>query len=52
MICPRCKSENEMPFSIFSHSFICQQPDCGLEIEMDCLDLEVLLLPEDELAVA
>jgi len=41
-----------MVFSVFSHSFICQEADCGLEVEMDCLDLEVLFQPEVELAVA
>lgn len=52
MICPRCKKDYEMEFSVFSHSFICQEPECGLEVEMDCLDVEVLMMAEDELAVA
>jgi hypothetical protein len=52
MICPRCQNDNEMAFSVFSHSFICQEPECGLEVEMDSLDLEVLMMAEDELAVA
>ena len=52
MTCPRCKNDVEMVFSVFSHSFSCQEADCGLEVEMDCLDLEVLFQSEVELAVA
>ena len=52
MTCPRCKSENEMLFSVLSHGFICQEADCGLELEMDRQDLAVLLEPEEELVFA
>ena len=52
MICPSCRSENEMLFSVLSQSFICDEIDCGLELEMEAQDAEVLLLPEEELILA
>jgi hypothetical protein len=52
MICPACKSENEMPFSALSQSFICQEPECGFEVQMERQDVETLLNPELERTVA
>ena len=52
MTCPACKSENEMAFSPLSHGFVCQEPVCGLELELDMHDAEVLLHPEEELTFA
>jgi len=48
MICPACRSKNEMLFSALSHGFVCQEADCGLEIEMEMQDAEVLLRQEEE----
>ena len=54
MTCPNCHSENEMVFSVLSHGFICQEADCGRELEMEREDLAVLfeLQPEAELVLA
>jgi hypothetical protein len=52
MTCPSCRSENEMVFSALSQGFICQEADCGLEIELELHDVEVLLHPEEELVFA
>ena len=52
MKCPICRSENEMLFSVLSHSFICQESHCGIELEVDPRDAEVLLQPEEELIFA
>jgi hypothetical protein len=52
MTCPACKSENEMVFSVLNHGFLCQEENCGLELEMDWHEAEVLLHPEEELTYA
>jgi len=54
MTCPHCQSANEMVFSALSHGFICQEADCGFEMEMDWEDLAVLLdiQPVEELVFA
>jgi len=41
-----------MVFSVLSHGFICQEADCGFELEMDWQDIAVLLQPEEELVFA
>jgi len=43
MTCPHCKSATEMVFSVLSHGFVCQEADCGLELEFDREDLVALL---------
>ena len=49
MICPACKREIEMAYSVLSHSFICSESDCGLEMEMDPADIETLIgVPADD----
>jgi hypothetical protein len=52
MICPSCRSENEMLFSALSLSFICEEEPCGLEVPVDLHTAEVLLQPEVELTLA
>ena len=52
MNCPKCRSENEMLFSALSLSFICDEPACGLELEVDAQTAEVLLQPERDLTFA
>ncbi len=52
MICPQCRTENEMAYSILSNSLICLTPDCGFEIEMSAVDARELLEPMEELVVA
>jgi hypothetical protein len=43
MICPACKSENEMAYSALIHGFVCLEPQCSLELEMEQCDLAALL---------
>ena len=43
MICPACKNENEMAFSALIQGFVCLEPQCGLEVEMEQMDLASLL---------
>ena len=35
MICPTCRSENEMAYSVLSHGFVCLEEDCGFELEAE-----------------
>ena len=35
MICPGCRNENEMAYSVLSNSLICLEPECGFELEME-----------------
>lgn len=52
MTCPSCRTENEMLFSVLSHTFICAEADCGFELEVDPRDAEVLLRHEEDLIFA
>jgi len=52
MICPSCRSENEMLFSPLSISFICEEEPCGFELAVDPETAEILLQPEVELTFA
>jgi len=49
MICPNCRSESEMAYSELSYSFICLEPACSFEVEMDPDEAQLVLAPEDEL---
>lgn len=50
MICPACaNSENEMAYSVLSHSLICLDPACAFEIEMEPAQAQLVLEPEEEL---
>ena len=49
MICPSCKGENEMAYSVLSHGFICLEQECGFEVEMEPALAETVLAPEEEL---
>jgi hypothetical protein len=49
MICPGCCSENEMAYSVLSNGFICMEPACGYEIEMEREEAHMVLEPEEEL---
>jgi hypothetical protein len=49
MICPGCKSENEMAYSALSHGFVCLESDCGLELEMEPAEAMQVLEFEAEL---
>jgi hypothetical protein len=49
MTCPACRSSNEMAYSTLSFSFVCLEPFCGLEVEMEPLEAQQVLAPEEEL---
>jgi hypothetical protein len=50
MRCPACGSE--MAYSVLGHGFICIERECGMELEMDEEDAELILQPADELVFA
>jgi hypothetical protein len=49
MICPCCTSEKEMAYSALSHAFVCLEPSCGFELEMEPVQAQQVLEPEEEL---
>ena len=49
MTCPGCNSENEMAYSALSHGFVCLEPNCGFEFEMDAAEAMQVLEFEEEL---
>jgi len=49
MTCPACTRESEMAYSSLSHSFVCLESLCGFEVEMDPVEAEQVLEPEEEL---
>jgi hypothetical protein len=49
MICPSCNAETEMAYNILSNGFICMEPACGFEVEMEPAQAESILEPEEEL---
>jgi hypothetical protein len=49
MICPACCSDNEMAYSILCNSFICLESACGFEVEMEPVQAQQVLEPEEEL---
>ena len=49
MTCPGCDSRSEMAYSTLSYSFICMEPACGYEVEMEPLEAQQVLEPEEEL---
>jgi hypothetical protein len=49
MICPACHTENEMAYSVLSHSFICLESACNFELEMEPVQAQLVLEPEEEL---
>ena len=49
MICPACNSNHEMAYSVLSNGFICLEPECGFELEMEPVQAHLMLEPEKEL---
>ena len=49
MTCPGCNAENEMAYSTLSNSFICLEPNCGFELEMEPAQALQVLEVEEEL---
>lgn len=52
MICPRCRCENEMAYSVISNGLVCLEPDCGFELEIDAWEAHQVLEPEGQLVCA
>ncbi len=49
MICPSCRNESEMAYSVLSNGLICLEPACGFEVEMEVREAHGVLETEDEL---
>jgi hypothetical protein len=49
MTCPVCGSRDEMAYSALSHAFTCMEPRCGFELEMEPIQAQQVLAPEEEL---
>lgn len=49
MTCPACTCENEMAYSVLSNGFVCLEPRCGFELEMDPDQAHLALEPEEQL---
>lgn len=49
MTCPACASKYEMAYSTLSHSFVCLEPACGFEFEVEPEIAQQVLEPEEEL---
>lgn len=47
MTCPACKGDNEMAFSVLIRGFVCSEPDCGMELEMEDRDAEDILAAQE-----
>ena len=49
MTCPACDSVNEMAYSALFNGFVCLEPTCGFELEMEPVQAQEVLAPEEEL---
>ncbi len=49
MICPNCRSENEMAYSVLSNGMICLEAGCGFEVEMEAREAQDVLETVEEL---
>jgi hypothetical protein len=49
MICPNCRSENEMAYSVLSQGMVCLDSDCGFEVEMEAAEAQEILETVEEL---
>lgn len=49
MICPACRNENEMAYSVISNSVVCLEAECGFELEMDPVEAHEILETVEEL---
>jgi hypothetical protein len=52
MICPSCRSNNEMAYSVLSHGFVCLEKECGFELEIDPEEADVILASAPDLVCA
>jgi hypothetical protein len=49
MICPICKSDSEMAYSVLSNGMVCLESDCGFEVEMEPSEAQEVLESVEEL---
>jgi len=49
MICPGCRSEGDMAYSVISNGFICMESGCGFELEMEPVQAQQVLEHEEQL---
>ena len=49
MVCPECKSENEMAYSVLSNGLVCLEPGCDFEMAVGALEAHQVLETEEEL---
>ena len=49
MHCPVCG--NEMAYLALAHGFLCLETDCGIELDLDPMDVEEILQPAGELVL-
>ena len=49
MICPNCRSENEMAYSVLSQGMVCLDSDCGFEVELGASEAQEILETVEEL---
>ena len=51
MTCPICNSGQEMALSALIHGFMCADPNCGTELEMEEHDAKEILAAEDQVTI-
>ena len=49
MICPNCRSDSEMAYSVLSQGMVCLDTDCGFEVEMEPAQAREILETVEEL---
>ena len=49
MICPNCRCESEMAYSVLSSGMVCMESDCGFELEMEADQAQEILESVEEL---
>jgi hypothetical protein len=35
-----------MAYSVLSHAFVCLEPECGFELEMEPVEVQMIMEPE------
>jgi hypothetical protein len=49
MICPNCRSENELAYSVISNGLVCMEESCNFELEIEPFEAHQILETEEEL---
>ena len=48
MTCPKCRSAEEMAYSVLFHGFVCLEPGCEFEVEMDLQEAAAVMATYEE----